>query len=88
MIKKKLKKKKSKSYGITPPCVRAMAMIVAVDHDHIYDTDNFLSSKIHQSWQKIQEISFNMKLEPFKITMKEAHNSEINSCTETPVTLP
>ena len=74
-----------KSYGITPPCARAMAMIVAVDH--IYQIDKFSLSKIHQGLQKIQEISFNMKLEPSKITMKEVHNSEINSCIETPVTL-
>ena len=30
----KKKKKKLKSYGLTPPCARAMAVIVAVDHKY------------------------------------------------------
>ena len=77
---------KLKSYGLTPPCARAMAMIVAVDH--IYETNNFLLSNTHQGLQQNQEISFNMKQEPSKITMKEVLNSEINSSTETPLTLP
>ena len=77
---------KLKSYGLTPPCARAMAVIVAVDH--IYVTNNFSLSNTHQGLQRIQEISFNMKQEPSKITMKEVLNSEINSSTETPLTLP
>ena len=83
----KLKEKlKLKSYGLTPPCARAMAMIVAIDH--IYETNNFLLSNTHQGLQQIEEISFNIKQEPSKITMKEVLNSEINSNTETPLTLP
>ena len=80
------KKKKLKSYGLTPPCARAMAVIVAVDH--IYETNNFSLSNTHQGLQQIQEISFNIKQEPSKITMKAVLNSEINSSTETPLTLP
>ena len=80
------KKKKFKSYGLTPPFARAMAVIVAVDH--IYETNNFSLSNTHQGLQQIQEISFNMKQEPSKTTMKEVLNSEINSSTETPLTLP
>ena len=82
----KKKKKKLKSYGLTPPCARAMAVIVAVDH--IYETNIFSLSNTHQGLQQIQEISFNMKQEPSKITMKEVLNSEINSSTKTPLTLP
>ena len=63
-----------------------MAVIVAVDQ--IYETNNFLLSNTHQDLQQIQEISFNMKQEPSKITMKEVLNSEINSSTKTPLTLP
>ena len=77
---------KLKSYGLTPPCARAMAMIVVVDH--IYETNNFSISNTDLVLQQIQEISFNMKQEPSKITMKEVLNSEINSSTETPLTLP
>ena len=79
-------RKKLKSYGLTPPCARAMAVIVAVDQ--INETNNFLLSNTHQDLQQIQEISFNMKQEPSKITMKEVLNSKINSSTETPLTLP
>ena len=77
------KKKKLKSYGLTPPCARAMAVIVAVDH--IYETNNF---SLSNTLQQIQEISFNMKQEPSKITMKEVLNLDINSSTKTPLTLP
>ena len=82
---KKKRKKKLKSYGLTPPCARAMAVTVSVDH--IYETNNFSLSNTHQGLQQIQEISFNMKQEPSKITMKEVLNSEINSSIETPLTL-
>ena len=79
------KKKNLKPFGLTPPCARAMAVIVAVDH--IYETNNFSLSNTHHGLQQIQEISFNMKQEPSKITMKEVLNSEINSSIETPLTL-
>ena len=42
----------------------------------MYETDNFSLSNIHQGLQQIQEISFKMKQEPSKITMKEVHNSQ------------
>ena len=42
---------------------------------HIYETYNFSLSNTHQGLQQIQEISFKMKQEPSKITMKEVHNS-------------
>ena len=79
-IKDIWKKKKLKSYGLTPPCARAMAVTVSVDH--IYETNNFLLSNTQNKFL------FNMKQEPSKITMKEVLNSEINSSTKTPLTLP
>ena len=58
-----------KSYGLTPPCARVMAI----------ETYNFSLSNTYQGLQQIQEISFKMKQEPSKITMKEVHNLETNN---------
>ena len=60
------------SYGLTPPCARVMAM----------ETYNFSLSNTYQGLQQIQEISFKMKHEPSKMTMKEVHNLETNSSTK------
>ena len=51
-------------------------------HGDIYETYNFSLSNTYQGLQKIQEISFKMKQEPSKITMKEVHNLETNSNTK------
>ena len=61
-----------KSYGLTPPCAKAMAM----------ETYNFSLSSTYQGLQQIQEISFKMKQELSKITMREVHNLEINCSTK------
>ena len=51
-------------------------------HGNIYETYNFSLSNTYQGLQQIQEISFKMKQELCKITMKEVHNLETNSNTK------
>ena len=51
-------------------------------HGDIYETYNFSFSNTYQGLQQIQEISFKMKQEPSKITMKEVHNLETNNNTK------
>ena len=51
-------------------------------HGDIYETYNFSFNNTYQGLQQIQEISFKMKQEPSKITMKEVHNLETNSSTK------
>ena len=73
-----------KSYGLTPPCVRVMAMETYKSNGHgdINETYNFSLRNTYQGLQQIQEISFKMKQEPSKITMKEVHTLETNSSTK------
>ena len=51
-------------------------------HGDIYETYNFSLNNAYQGLQQIQEISFKMKQEPSKMTMKEVHNLETNSSTK------
>ena len=51
-------------------------------HGDINEAYNFSLSNTYQGLQKIQEISFKMKQEPSKITMKEVHNLETKSSTK------
>ena len=51
-------------------------------HRDIYETYNFSFNNTYQGLQQIQEISFKMKQETSKITMKEVHILETNSSTK------